>query len=260
MTLHRTKQAQSTKRTHGTKQAHGTKQTRLARPRNQHGRGTHQRLLAPAIALIGALALAGCSTSEEAPEPTIQKPETVKPAETQGATGTADEDRESKFALPGMCEDLNPKAAEDSQKAIADLNMVVEVEPVGLAVFNQFSGPRAEKAFQSAIEVTGCQYPLYLHGQSVWQWVAEIPEPESTEFITALEADYDETELEGARVFSHTMTHTSNEGGPFESQIVHTAYVPFGDGLWLASMYMGNEPLDYVAEAIVAVKQFNDLD
>ncbi|WP_217133925.1 hypothetical protein [Leucobacter chinensis] len=229
------------------KQAYQTKRTR-------------RLLCTPAAALIGALALAGCSTAEEAPEPTIQKPETVKPAETQDATGTADEDTESRFVLPGLCEDLNPKAAEDSQKAIADLDMVVKVEPVGLTVFNQFSGPRAEEAFQSAIEVTGCQYPLYLHGQSVWQWAAEIPEAQSADFIAALEADYDETEIDGTRVFAHTMTHTSNEGGPFESQIVHTAYVPFGDGLWLASMYMGNEPLDYVAEAIASMKQWNDID
>lgn len=202
------------------------------------------------LALSLSFTLAGCGAEPEPPEPA---PEVAEEVETVTPTPTPDPTPVD-FVPSEDCALINPEAFSASTEAIDQLGLHVAISPTNTDIFRQKAGPKAQEAFATAKDMKGCYYPLYLHGQAVHQYSAQLTDEVSESFLESLEdSDYARTDIDGRPLYSFTET----EDTPMGEFYTHFLYAPLGAGAWLATVHQASEQLDYAKSGIEGVRASN---
>lgn len=206
--------------------------------------GSRKRKLPRGIFALGVgamLALSGCGTAD-AP-PTGATPASLTPTAAVEPTAT-----QPPIVFPADCSEMNKTAASESTAAIKNLGLSGAIAETDLAGFRRGVGPAARAAMEGATRVTGCAYPLYLNGQGVEQWIAELPQAERQPLIDSLRtSEYRESTLGAALRFTLHQQEQDEPGMPGSGGYRGIDFLFLGDA-WITLLSDGQG--DYAGAAL----------
>lgn len=199
-----------------------------------------------------SLGLIGC-----APEMPAAPSPGPSPAPSATATASAEtpitETPQAPIQFP-ECDAANPLAAQESLEFFTSIDTDVSEHtgPVDLETFTRLSGPVAQQAMESADDLRGCQWPLYLAGNNLVQYTVMLPEEAQVSLIAGLrDSDYVESSLGAAMIFTHSVNDPKGYRmtGPTTIQ-----YLLLGD-VWMSIFETGES--DYAQSALDALMARN---
>ncbi|MBK0420605.1 hypothetical protein JD292_00735 [Leucobacter sp. CSA2] len=210
-------------------------------------------VLTPALAAVAAgLLLAGCAAEPSTPTGTPTdapgtEVATTEPVESPASETTAEPQAGTSPITFPECDAANPLAIQESAEFYASWGegLTVTNGPADRGVFNHLAGPSAQAALESAATVRGCRWYLYIHGNNVTQYTAELGEAARETLIRSLrDSDYTESRLGASTVFSYQTDDPENYRmtGPTQIQYI------FIENAWIAIFETGKS--DYSQSAL----------
>lgn len=163
------------------------------------------RLLTLVATGFGAsLLLAGCAgsdtpqaaTTSTASANSTEAAPSTPPTDAAAATPDAPVETatDAPLTLP-TCEQMNPMLVTMHEDFASSANDITPMSEINLDYFNQYAGPTAQTAMESATQVRGCLFNIYFDGQQPRNWNAELSPEAQQPLISALRADPGITEV-----------------------------------------------------------------